>query len=200
MIWNAAGDDHFGAIVKLLALTGQRADEIASLRWSEVGDHAIALPADRTKNARAHSVPLAKPALDILMAQPRRADDDGILRDLVFGVGQRGFSGWSRCKERLDERISKENGAPLPGWRVHDLRRTVATRMAELEVQPHVIEAVLNHVTGSRSAISRVYNRNTYEPEKRRALDLWADRLMAIVEGRESNVMPLRRQADGRHG
>jgi integrase len=199
LIWNAAGVDHFGAIVKLLALTGQRADEIASLRWSEVINDVIALPPARTKNGRPHSVPLAKPALDVLLAQPRRANDDGTLRDLVFGVGQRGFSGWSRCKERLDERIAKENGKPLPGWRVHDLRRSVATGMASLEVQPHVIEAVLNHVTGSRSAISRVYNRSTYEPEKRRALDLWSDRLMAVVEGRESNITPLRRQADGRH-
>lgn len=195
LIWNAAGSDHFGAIVKLLALTGQRADEIASLRWSEVGDHAISLPAERTKNARPHIVPLAKPALDILLAQPRRADDNGILRELLFGVGQRGFSGWSRCKERLDERIAKENGQPLPGWRVHDLRRTVATGIAKLEVQPHVIEAVLNHVTGSRSAISRVYNQNTYEPEKRRALDLWANYVIKLVEGRESNVTPLRQLA-----
>jgi integrase len=195
LIWNAAGDDHFGAIVKLLALTGQRADEIASLRWSEVGDAAIALPPERTKNARPHTVPLAKPAFDILQAQPRRADDDGILRELVFGVGQRGFSGWSRCKERLDERIAKENGKPLPDWRIHDIRRTVATGMAALEVQPHIVECVLNHVSGFRAGVSGIYNRNPYEPEKRRALDLWAEHVMALVEGRESTVTPLRRPA-----
>jgi integrase len=191
LIWNAGGDDHFGAIVKLLALTGQRADEIASLRWSEVSNDVIVLPPGRTKNARPHSVPLAKPALNILLAQPRRADDDGILRDLVFGVGQRGFSGWSRCKERLDERVAKENGKPLPGWRVHDLRRSVATGMADLGVQPHVIEAVLNHVSGHKAGVAGIYNRSTYEPEKRQALDLWANHLMALVEGRESNVVTL---------
>jgi integrase len=193
LVWNAAGDDHFGAIVRLLILTAQRADEIASLHWSEISDDAILLPSERTKNHRQHLVPLAEPALDILRAQPRRANDDGVLRDLVFGIGQRGFSGWSRCKERLDERIARENGKPLPGWRVHDLRRSVATGMAALEIQPHIIESVLNHITGSRSAISRVYNRSTYEPEKRRALELWADHVTAVVEGQPSNIVTLQR-------
>jgi integrase len=180
LVWNAAGDDHFGAIIKLLMLTGQRADEIASLRWSEIGDDVITLPSERTKNHRAHVVPLTGLTLDILRAQPRRANDDGVLRDLVFGVGQRGFSGWSRSKARLDERIAEENGKPLPGWRVHDLRRSVATGMAAFGIQPHIIEAVLNHVTGSRSAVSRIYNRSTYEPEKRRALDLWGSHITAL--------------------
>jgi integrase len=195
LVWNGAGSDHFGAIVKLLALTGQRADEIASLRWSEVGDHAISLPPERTKNARPHIVPLAKPALDVLQAQPRRADDDGTLRELVFGIGQRGFSGWSRCKERLDERIAKEGGKPLPAWRVHDLRRTVATGMADLGVQPHVIEAVLNHVSGSKSGVAGIYNRSSYEPEKRRALDLWANHVTALAEGCENKVTLMRQPA-----
>jgi integrase len=195
LIWHAAGDDHFGAIVRLLMLTGQRADEIASLRWSEIGDDSILLPADRTKNKRPHTVPLAKAALDILQVQQRRVNDDGTLRDLVFGIGHRGFSGWSRCKERLDDRIAKETGKPLPAWRVHDLRRSVATGMAALEVQPHIVECVLNHVSGFRAGVGGVYNRNPYEPEKRRALDLWGDHLMAAVAGRVSAVTPLRRPA-----
>ena len=195
LIWIAAESDHFGAIIRLLMMTGQRADEIASLRWSEIGVDAISLPGDRTKNKRQHIVPLAKPALDILHTQPRRANDDGALRDLVFGLGQRGFSGWSRCKERLDERIAKESGAPLPAWRVHDIRRSVATGMAALDVQPHIVECVLNHVSGFRSGVSGVYNRNPYEPEKRRALELWAIHLMALVEGRETKIAPFRRPA-----
>jgi integrase len=192
LVWNAAGDDHFGAIIKLLMLTGQRADEIASLRWSEVGGDAIMLPSERTKNHRAHVVPLPALALDILRAQQRRANNDGVLRDLVFGVGQRGFSGWSRCKARLDKRIAEENGKPLLGWRIHDLRRSVATGMAALGIQPHIIEAVLNHVTGSRSAVSRIYNRSTYEPEKRRALDLWGSHVTALANGEASNLLPVR--------
>jgi integrase len=195
LIWSAAGDDHFGAIVKLLMLSGQRADEIASLRWSEIADDVITLPSERTKNKRLHRVPLSDPAIAILAEQPLRVETDGSRRELVFGIGQRGFSGWSRCKERLDERVAKEIGRPLPAWRIHDLRRSVATGMAKLQIQPHVIESVLNHVTGSRSAISRVYNQNTYEPEKQQALDLWAEHVLAVVEGRESKITPLRRPA-----
>jgi integrase len=193
LIWNATEEDHYGAIVRLLVLTGQRADEIASLRWSEIGEDAITLPSSRTKNKRQHSIPLSGPALDILKAQPRRANEDGALRELVFGVGQRGFSGWSRCKERLDERIAQKNAMPLLAWRLHDIRRSVATGMADLGVQPHIIEAVLNHVSGSKAGVAGIYNRSTYEPEKRRALELWANHLMAVVEGRASNVAALKR-------
>jgi integrase len=193
LIWNTTEEDHYGAIVRLLVLTGQRADEIASLRWSEIGEDAITLPSSRTKNKRQHSIPLSGPALDILKAQPRRANEDGALRELVFGVGQRGFSGWSRCKERLDERIAQKNAMPLLAWRLHDIRRSVATGMADLGVQPHIIEAVLNHVSGSKAGVAGIYNRSTYEPEKRRALELWANHLMAVVEGRASNVAALKR-------
>jgi integrase len=193
-IWNATKDyDHYNSIVRLLVLTGQRADEIASLRWSEVSDDVIALPSNRTKNKRQHSIPLSQPALDVLNAQTRRVNDDGTLRELVFGVGQRGFSGWSRCKERLDERIAQGNGKPLPAWRLHDIRRSVATGMADLGVQPRIIEAVLNHISGSKAGVAGIYNRSTYEPEKRRALELWANHLMALGEGRENNVTSLRR-------
>jgi integrase len=196
LIWNHAGDDHYGSIVKLLMLTAQRADEIASLRWSEIGDDAITLPSARTKNGRQHVVPLSGPALAIVQAQPRRASDDGSLRDLVFGLGHRGFSGWSRCKERLDERITKDRkGKPLPHWTTHDLRRTAATSMANLGVQPHIIEAVLNHVSGHKSGVAGIYNRSTYEPEKRDALVRLAGHLMTVVEGGASNVTPLRRPA-----
>jgi integrase len=195
LIWNATEHDHYSSIVRLLLLTGQRADEIASLRWSEVGDTAVTLPGSRTKNKRQHSIPLSRPALDVLAGQPRRVSDDGSLRELVFGVGQRGFSGWSRCKERLDERISEKNGKPLPAWRLHDIRRSVATGMADLGVQPHIIEAVLNHVSGSKAGVAGIYNRSSYDTEKRRALELWANHLTAIAEGSENNVSLLMRRA-----
>jgi integrase len=192
LIWNATEGDHYSSIVRLLILTGQRADEIASLQWSEIGDNVITLPSSRTKNKRQHLVPLSRPALDIVAAQPRRVSDDGTLRELVFGVGQRGFSGWSRCKERLDERIAAANGNSLPAWRLHDIRRSVATGMADLGVQPHIIEAVLNHVSGSKAGVAGIYNRSAYEPEKRRALELWANHLTAVADGRENNVTALR--------
>jgi integrase len=127
VIWKHSGDDHYGSIVKLLMLTGQRADEMASLQRHEIGGaivpekritdairlpafsvSAIELPGERTKNKRPHIVPLAEAAAAILAQQPQRAQSDGSLREFVFGIGQQGFSGWSRCKERLDKRVFKE--------------------------------------------------------------------------------------------
>jgi integrase len=212
LIWNELGDDDFGSIIKLLALTGQRAAEIAGLSWSEIADDdTIILAGERTKNHRPHTVPLSPPAAAIIAAQPRREKCDRI-----FGRGEKPFSGWSNCKERLDERIAKANdGKRIPHWTPHDLRRTFATyaggglpehqfkklsaREREaaggLGIQPHIVEAVLNHVSGARAGVAGVYNRSTYTSEKRQALDLWADRLLAIVSGRKSNVAPLRREA-----
>jgi integrase len=220
VIWKCAGDDHYGSIIRLLMLTGQRADEMASLRWSEIGEtlvpkkriteaaielpafniNAIDLPAERTKNKRPHIVPLSGPATAILAAQQRRVDGNGTLREFVFGLGQRGFSGWSRCKERLDERIKKELGAELPHYTPHDLRRTMSTVMnGGLDVLPHVVEAILNHVSSQesgKSGVSGVYNKAVYLRERVDALRLWADHLMAIVEGHHDNVIPLK-QAGG---
>jgi integrase len=215
-IWNCSGDDHYGSILKLLMLTGQRADEIAGLRDKEIAEitvperrvtdamrlpqfnvQAIDLPADRTKNKKPHIVPLSQPAADILSKQTRRANSDGGLREFLFGIGQHGFSGWSRCKERLDKRIEKELGEPLEHWTPHDLRRTLSTLMNDrLGVLPHVVEAILNHISGARSGVAGVYNRALYLRERAEALNLWADHLIAIVEGRQSNVIPLK-QAGG---
>jgi integrase len=195
LICNAVPNDQFGAIVKLLALTGARASEIAALRWDEIHDNMIVLPAERTKNSRSHVIPLSEPARAIINAQPRRANTDGKTRELVFGFGEGAFAGWGKCRERLNERITNATGKALSHWTPHDLRRTAATMMAELGVQPHIIEAVLNHVSGHRAGVAGIYNRASYEREKAVALDLWADRLTAIVEGRETNVTPLRREA-----
>jgi integrase len=113
-------------------------------------------------------------------------------RTHVFGRYDTGFQGWNTAKDELDARIA-EHGKPLAHWTVHDLRRTVATRMAELGIQPHIIEAVLNHVSGHKGGIAGVYNRATYDREKREALNLWAEHLMAIVEGRKAIVVPIKR-------
>jgi integrase len=194
-IWKALPDDHYGSIVKLLALTGQRRDEMASLRWSEIDleKRTITLPPPRTKNKREHVVPLSAPAVAILKAQPRRKLDDGTERDLVFGIGDGGFSGWSDAKEKLNASIAEATKKPMALWKLHDLRRTAATVMADrLGVQPHIIEAVLNHVSGHKAGIAGVYNRASYEREKRVALDRWAEHVLAIVQGRVSKVVPLR--------
>jgi integrase len=188
-IWAAtAGTDDYSAIVRLLMITCCRANEIGALSWTEIFGDKIVLPGTRTKNSRDHIVPLSDPAQTILEARPKMLG-----RDFVFGRphSARGFTGWSACKVLLDERI-KANGAKVGAWVNHDLRRTVATRMAELGVQPHVIEAVLNHVSGHKAGVAGIYNRATYEPEKRIALAMWADKLVEIVAGKTRKILPLR--------
>lgn len=172
-VWNAAPDNDYGVIVKLLMLTAQRREEIGALEWSEIDMHAklITLPASRTKNKRPHEVPLAGAALTLIENLPRRAG-----RSLVFGGGRGGWSGWSQSKRALDA-VAGLSG----GWTLHDLRRTAATRMADIGVLPHVIEAVLNHVGGHKAGVAGIYNRSTYAAEKRAALELWASHLRVAI-------------------
>jgi integrase len=185
-IWKAAPDSDYGRIVKLLMLTAQRREEIGGLRWEEVDLETglISLPGARTKNHRTHDVPLSDSAIAVLSDCPRT--DEG--RALVFGSGQGGYSGWSRAKEALDK------AANVKKWTLHDLRRTAATRMANLGVQPHVIEAILNHVSGHKAGVAGIYNRSTYDKEKRAALDLWAGHLkVAIAQASGANVREFKR-------
>jgi integrase len=182
-IWHACPDSDFGAIIKLLALTGQRANEIGGLRWDELRDNEIVLPKTRTKNKREHTIPLSAPAKSIL--DKFRSNH----RTHVFGAVDNGFDGWGYAKRQLDARL----GGGVAHWTVHDLRRSVATGMAEVGVQPHIIEAVLNHFGGHKGGIAGVYNRAAYGEEKRKALNLWAEHVMATVEGRAATVVPLKR-------
>jgi integrase len=187
LIWSALRNDDTGAILKLLMLTGQRAGEIAGLRWSELRDDSIVLPGERTKNHRPHTIPLSQAARDIIAKQPRREG-----RDQLFGRAGR-YNGWNYGTTALNERIADVVGRSLPHWTPHDLRRSFATHAAEIGIQPHIVEAVLNHHSGHRAGVAGTYNRALYEPEKRTALERWAAHLLAIVEGSESNVTPLRR-------
>jgi integrase len=196
LIWVHAGDDHYGSIIRLLALTGARANEIAALCWSEVRDDLVVLPPDRVKNGRTHEIPLSAAARAIIEARSQRTSMDGKPRDLIFGTGEGAFSGWSNCKNALNARIKKATGKALPDWRPHDLRRSFSTHANELGIaQPHIIEAVLGHVSGFRGGVAGVYNHATYRPEKRQALERWADTLLAWTEGRQSNVVSLPRSA-----
>lgn len=190
-IWAALADDHgdYASIVRVLTLTGARRQEIGSLTWAEVDlDRAmITLPGAKTKNKRAFELPLNSAALEILR---RREKVDG--RDFVFGRGAAGFRGWSACKRVLDARIAMTRKKPMDPWSLHDLRRTVSTVMHDrLGVQPHIVEACLNHV-GHQSGVAGVYNRASYIGEKQQAFDRWGVYVASIIEGRESNVVPLR--------
>ena len=176
-VWKVADPStDYGAILRLLMLTGQRRDEAGGMRWAEL-DLVRALwtiPAARTKNKRTHLVPMPKQAVAILAVVPRIEG-----RDAVFGRSDgESFSGWSKAKARLDAVVNFATP-----WVVHDLRRTVVTGMAEIGIVPHVIEAVVNHVSGHKSGVAGIYNRATYLPEKIAALQRWADHVDRIVAG-----------------
>jgi integrase len=192
-VWTALPSSDYGDVLKLLILTGQRKGEIAGMCWGEVDFErdVITLPAQRVKNGRTHRLPMSSAVREILAGRPRLAD-----RDLVFGLGARGFSGWSQSKKQLDKAIAARRKAddakPMTPWTVHDLRRTCATMMANIGVQPHVVEACLNHASGFRGGIAGVYNRASYTAEMGQALARWAEHVAAIVENRTSNITPIR--------
>jgi integrase len=139
----------------LLILTLCRRDEIGSLESSEIEteNHLIRLPPARTKNSQEHVVPLSDAAMSILGTINRRGD-----RELVFGSGKGGYSGWSKSKKEFDELVPIKKP-----WTLHDLRRTGRTGLGILGVAPHVAEAVLNHLPPK---LMRVYDKNRYEKEK----------------------------------
>ena len=179
-VWAALPDSDYGAIVKLLILTGQRASEISDLRWDEIDFESglISLPPTRTKNKRRHIIPMSSLVRTILEARPQNG------REYVFGVGQkRGFTGWSRAKANLDvAAIPRREAVKIPSWRIHDVRRSVATGMAEIGIQPWIIESVLNHISGFKGGIAGTYNKATHEAEKAQALGRWAAHVAAIVK------------------
>ena len=149
LIWQAVDNDDYGSIIKLLILTGARAEEIAGLQWSEIGADSINLPGSGTKNRRAHTIPLSEPARAIIAGIVRGK------RTHVFGRDDSGFYGWAKCKVRLDQKLGDE----VAHWTTHDLRRSAVTHMAELGVQPHIIEAVINHASGHKGGVAGTYNR-----------------------------------------
>jgi integrase len=177
-IWTALPEGDYGSILKLLILTGQRRTEIGDLRWSEIDPKrgVICLPPERVKNTRRHTIPMSEAVRSIVRAIPKTEG-----RDFVFGYGTGGFSGWSRCKERLDATINARRKKPMDPWTIHDLRRTAATMMADdLGVLPFVVEAVLNHASG-RSGVAGVYNLAKYEKVMQSALTAWAKCVAEIV-------------------
>jgi integrase len=183
-VWEAAaGPGSFNAIIRMLILTGQRRTEVAGMTWDEIAPDLSAwtIPENRAKNGRAHIVPLSPQAQAIIKAAHGR--------EFVFQGRAGAFSGFSSSKIALDE------NSGVKGWRLHDLRRTMATGLQRLGVRLEVTEATLNHVSGSRAGIVGIYQRHEWAEEKRAALNAWGAHVEAIVEGRESagNVTFLRR-------
>lgn len=165
---------------KLLLLTGQRLREISDMRWSELDleKGTLTLKGSRTKNGTMHVLPLSPQAVAILSEIPRFLDSDFVFTT----TGTTPISGFGRFKKRLDVFVSLD----AEDWRFHDLRRTAATNMAIMGVQPHIIEAVLNHKTGIVSGVAAVYNRYAYVDEKREALQLWANKVRESIAEVES--------------
>jgi integrase len=172
-LWRALGDDDYGAIVRLLVYTGCRRDEIGSLPWSEVDLEraVIEIPAARMKGKKPHVVMLSPAALAVLQRRSR----DG--RAHVFGQGAGGFNSWSGARRALDARL----GGSRPDWTLHDLRRTVSTRLNdELGVAPWIVEAILAH---AKKGMEATYNRASYLEERRRAMVRWAGYVETLVTG-----------------
>ena len=162
----------FGRAVQLLLLTGSRREEIGALRWSEVGETEIKLEGTRTKSGEPHTIPLSAQAFELLASLPRIADSD-----FVFTTTGRGpIVGWDGAKTKLDV------GAKIKPWRIHDLRRTVATGMQKLGVGLQAVEAVLGHVSGSRAGVVGIYQRHTYDAEKRAALEAWGTHVSVLTD------------------
>jgi integrase len=189
-IWRSLRQDRFGDIVRLLILTAQRREEIGGLRLSEIDfDRGlIDLPPARTKNKREHQIPLSPQAIAILRraisgATANSKGNGSATNKLegtndvgVFGVNGFPSGGWYGPKAALDRRV----GLAKP-WRLHDIRRTAATMMAELGVLPYIVEAILNHVSGHKAGVAGIYNRAKYIDEMREALVKWATHVEAIT-------------------
>ncbi len=162
-IWNACdGTSDFDKIVRLLILGGHRRQEVGGMTWGELDlDAGVwTLPAERSKNHRTHKITLSEAMLGIIKSVPRTN------RDHLFGSrASTGFTGWATAKAQLDRRLAGIVGQ----WRLHDLRRTTATKMADLGVEPHHIEAALNHFGGFRRGVGGVYNRSNSDRSTSRA-------------------------------
>jgi integrase len=174
--------EEFSALLKLLLLTGCRLNEVARMTRAELSDDGTTwnIPAARTKNRRPHMVPLSPAARELIASVAQEGQ-------LVFTTnGRSPVSGWSKIKQRLDQAMK------IPPWRLHDLRRTAVTGMAELGIRPDVIERAVNHVSGTRGGIAGVYNRSELLPERRAALERWALHVEGIVTGHAAKVVPLR--------
>jgi integrase len=203
LCWNAAADlsEPFASFVRMLAITGQRREEVAGTRWQELNrqQRLWTIPGERVKNGTTHDVPLSDAAI-ALLDQLAGVDPEAKTTPkwppsgLVFTTtGETAISGFSKMKKRLDasmrahsKKLAEARGddpyhVQLVPWRLHDLRRTLATGLRLLGFSLDTTEAVLNHKSGSRSGIVQVYQRHEYRDEKRAALQGWADHVLKIA-------------------
>jgi integrase len=204
LFWHACGTLGwpFGPLLKLLLLTDQRRDEVAHMRWSELdlGKRLWTLPRERVKNNKEHIVHLSELAAEIVRELPK------VHEHLVFTTnGERPVSGFGRAKDRLDAKMTEllrselnkgDRGgdaekARIEPFTIHDLRRTTATGMARLTIAPHIVDKILNHVSGSIEGVAAIYNRHAYLEERKAALEAWGRHVELLLQPAPSNVVPL---------
>jgi len=176
-IWKACGVQGypFGPFVRFLLLTGQRRTEVASMKWEDINldKGEWILPAENTKAARQHLVPLSPPAVDLLKDLPHWGPY------AFTSDGETHIKGYSKLKSRLDTFITA-SGSALDDWRLHDLRRTMATHMTRLGISEFIVGKVLSHAVG-QGVTARHYNIYSYADEKRHALNVWGSDLLQTV-------------------
>jgi integrase len=201
----------FGPMFELLLLTAQRRDEVGGLEWSEINleKRLWTIPREKAKNDRTHEVHLSELALETIEAlpkisRPRPGGEGSEPSPYLFTTnGERPVSGFSKAKDRLDKhmvRLLQANigeadqdlaKADIEGWILHDLRRTAATGMARLNIAPHVVDRILNHVSGTIRGVAAVYNRHAYLEERRAALEAWGRYVESLVRPVPANVVQL---------
>ncbi|MDM7955801.1 site-specific integrase [Blastomonas sp.] len=183
-VWHQSFHTHrlFGAIIRLLIVTGQRREEVTSLSWQELDreKRMWTLPGERSKNGEPNSVPLNALAISVLDEVANTHAWPGRGRVFFTSSGAK-FTAFSKGKTKLDELIAADEGGLLTPWRLHDLRRTLATGFQRLGVRFEVTEAVLNHLGGSRSGIAGIYQRYNWEQEKVEALEMWNVHIVSLL-------------------
>jgi integrase len=205
----------FGPMFKLLLLTAQRRDEVGSMEWSEIAlDKRLwTIPREKAKNDRTHEVHLSDLAVEIINELPKisrpKADGGGFEpSQYVFTTnGERPVSGFSKAKARLDELIlqllragleqagTDPEKAKIESWILHDLRRTAATGMAKLNIAPHVVDRILNHVSGTIRGVAAVYNRHAYIEDRKAALEAWGCYVEGLVQTTPAEVVCITRDS-----
>jgi integrase len=175
-----------GPMVRLLLITGQRRNEVARAHWGEFDLDAKlwSIPAERMKADAPHLVPLSDLAIETLKTLPRFGRGDFVFS---YNFGQAPLNSFAKLKERLDRLMADQLGE-APPWVLHDIRRSVRTRLSALRIPSDVAELVIAH---ARPGLRKVYDLHAFEDEKRNALDLWAARLRSIVEPPPDNVVRL---------
>src|SRR5829696_9508473 len=169
----------YGAIVEMLALTGQRREEVARMTWAEVDlvRRLWTLPGTRTKNGKPHVLQLSDLAVAVIRAQAR-------FTPLVFPAGGgRPVSQFSREKRRLDALSG------VLDWRLHDVRRTMVSGMARIGVAPHIADKILNHASGTISGVAAVYQRHEFMKEREDALKRWSAHVERILNGAPGTLL-----------